>query len=322
MTAEATLYRDSSPETVTWQATEAYSAGQVVQVPDGRVGVIAGLQAIAAGEVAVAYVAGQFTLAKTSGVVILKGGKVFWDRSANAATPLRAAAGADFYAGVAMEDAASTATTVVVDLNVLPHYLFDFHRDPCDTTIVKTAGSPSLNMRGGDAYMAFDTTAEAQKVDILSGLSVPVDVPCILEGEFRIGTAADADVADFNIGLANATHASDADSITESVFFHNDSGADLNLDAESDDGTTEVAATDTGEDLVAGTRVFVQIDARDKSDIKLYVNGVRVLSTTTFTLAAATGPLKALAHWEKTANDSPGEVRISSLTIRAADMAA
>jgi len=41
-----------------------------------------------------------------------------------------------------------------------------------------------------------------------------------------------------------------------------------------------------------------------------------------FKLNAATGPLKLIAHIEKGANDTPGEIRINHLAVRATDLAA
>jgi len=319
---EAVLYKDANANAVDATAEATTASGEVIQLPDGRAGVKLGLTSAASGDPIALATEGQFTLAKTAGVVILKGGRVFWDRSAGTATPLQAAAGADFYVGVAVNDAAAADGTVVVDLNKSPNYLVDLHRDAFDTAIVLTAGTPSIVTRAGETYAAFSATNEAQKLDLLSRLSVPVTIPQIFEAKFAVVTAADADVADLSVGLANGTHASDADSITESLFFHQDSGADLNLDAESDDGTDENAATDTTVDIVAGTDVEVWIDARDLDDVKYYVNGVRVLSTTTFSLHHATGPLKALFHWEKSANDTAGEVRVSHLAIRTMDLAA
>ena len=57
-----------------------------------------------------------------------------------------------------------------------------------------------------------------------------------------------------------------------------------------------------------------------RSDLKYYVNGVRVNAATTFSIGAATGPLKALFHFEKSANDSPGQARVSHMAIRTTDM--
>jgi len=322
MSAEATLYKDPGAFAVDATAEAAVASGEVLQLPDGRAAVKLGLLAAADGDAMALATEGQFTLLKTASVVILKGGRVFWDRSAGTATPLRAAAGGDFFIGVAVNDAASADTTVIVDFNKQPSYLVDLHRDAFDSATVLTAGTPTNVTLAGETTMSFSATNEAQKLDLLSRLSVPVAIPMILEAKFAIVTAADADVGDLSVGLANGTHASDADSITESAFFHQDSGADLNLDAECDDGTAaEVAATDTTVDVVAGTDLEVWIDARDLTDLKYYVNGVRVLSTTAFDIGDATGPLKALFHWEKSANDSLGVVRVSHLAIRAMDLA-
>ena len=316
MTAEATNLNDG-PLTVNVPAA-GYAASQVIQLPDGRAGLVIGLQALTSGDVAAVQVSGRVTIAKTATIVVLPGGRVYWDRSANTATPLQAIAGADFFLGVCPDGAASADATIEVDLNVQPSYLVDLHRDAFDSVLVAGA---TIAQIGGQHYLVFTSANEAQKGDLLSVKSVPVTIPCILEAIFRIETVAGADVADLNVGLANATHASDCDSIVESCFFHQDSGADLNLDAESDDNSTEVAATDTTVDVVAGTDLEVWIDARVLTSIKMYVNGQRVLSATTFKLNAATGPLKALFHWEKSSDASVGAVRVSHLAIRTTDLA-
>lgn len=317
MAANELNYR-SEGDTINYTPAAALSAGEPISLPDGRAGVPA--NDIAAGDLGGVRVKGIFEGTKTSGQVFLDGQELWWDHSANALvyTP---ANDDDFYVGMAYGDAASTATTAKVVLNAKPNYIVDLKGGPgnvgaFDHVPVLTAGTPSLAMVGSTARAAFSATAEAQKLDLLSKRSFPTDSNWILEAIVEVSTNADADVADLNIGVANGTHASDADSITESVFFHFDMGADLNLDAESDDGTTEVAATDTTVDWAVGTPVHLMIDGRDETDIQMYVNGSLVLSGSTFTLAAATGPLKALFHLEKSSNDSPGVVELDKLTVR------
>jgi len=299
-------------------AAAAIAGGEIHQMPNGLAGYKSGLNAAAAGDYAGFETTGQVTVTKTSGVVILDGAPLWWDHSANSATPVPplVTGDRDFYLGTAVGDAASAATTCVVALNQKPVYEIDFHRDGGDVAPVLTAGTPTIIQRGGSLDAAFSATAEAQKLDWLSKRSFPINSNWILEAVVEVVENADADVGDLNVGVANATHASDADSITESAFFHLDMGADLNLDAESDDGTTEVAATDTTIDWAVGTPIHLVIDGRDHTDIQMYVNGVLVLSSTTFTLAAGTGPLKALFHLEKSANDSPGRVQLDMLRVR------
>ncbi|MDQ3288920.1 MAG: hypothetical protein M3Q42_11820 [Pseudomonadota bacterium] len=293
-------------------------AGEIIQLPDGRAGYVDGLKTLLAGETASVRVRGRVTVAKTASVVLLDGGDVIWDHSANSATFPVATNDKDFHLGAVRGDAASAATTMVVDLNEKARGIIDLQSAPFATAVVAAAGAPYSRMQGGAHGAGLTTTAEAQKLDLLSKRSFPVNSNWIVEAVVEVVTNATADVGDLNVGVANATHASDADVITESVFAHFDMGADLNLDAESDDGTTEVAATDTTVDWVLGTPVHVVIDGRDHEDIQIIINGVLVLAATTFTLAAATGPLKALFHFEKSVHASPGEVRLDKLQVRLA----
>lgn len=315
--AEATLYQNENGLDIT--AAAAYSAGEVIQLADGSAGIIA--STTASGDRAAPQREGVFSVAKTASQVWLDGAPLWWDHSANTATcvPPLVAGDKDFYLGTAVGGASSSATTGYVNLNVQPAYEIDMHRDGGDTAVVLTAGTPYIYSRGGSLEAGFSATAEAQKLDWLSKRSFALGSNWILEAVFEVVTNADADVADLSIGVANATHASDADSITESAFFHLDMGADLNIDAESDDGTTEVAATDTTIDFAVGTPVHLVIDGRDPSSLAFYVNGARVLSGTTFDISAATGPLKALFHLEKSSNDSPGVVQLDMLRVRTSE---
>lgn len=321
--AEAVIAYDSDVLEVS-TPTAGYTGGEVIQLADGRAAFVTGLLARTSGQPAGLKTSGQVTLAKTITVAVLKGAPLYWDRSANTVTPLRAVAGADFFVGVAVADAALAATTVVVDLNVQPQYTIDLMRDPADTAVVLTAGAPALTMGPGYAKLALDDTNEAQKADALSKQSIPVTVPFIVEGRvaiYDIGAAA----VDINIGVANETHASDADQIGESLFLHLD-GAVLDILAECDggaeEGAVEVAATDTLVDAVDDTYFDFAFDCRDLEDIKIYIDGVRVLSTTTFALDVAVGPLCLLAHIEKTSDASTGEIRVEKLALRATDLAA
>jgi len=310
------IYR-SPGEAIDYTPVAAKTGGEVVQLADGRAAFTP--LDIAAGVQGAAQTRGIVTVAKTSGVVILDGAEVYWDHSANTATYTDLGNDKDFFIGVAVGDAASADTTMKVALNVMPQYIIDLAKSAFRHVPVLTAGTPLLRSVGGGVLAAFSATAEAQKLDMLSERSFPVGSNWILEAVIRVVTNADADVGDLNVGVANGTHASDADSITESAFFHFDMGADLDLDAESDDGTTEVAATDTTVNWAVGTAIHLVIDGRDETDIQMYVNGALVLGATTFTLAAATGPLRALFHLEKSSNDSPGEVELQRLNVRIAN---
>lgn len=314
--AEATLRKDSDVIDID-APTGGLDSGQVILLPDGRAGIVLGLKdADAADRVAVA-VSGQFTVAKTASIVILDGGEVMWDHSANSGTIPLYTTDKDFYLGRVIGDAASADTTMTVELNAPKDSAYiTLQKSAFANARVYTAGFPRGGMMGGGFYAGFSATAEAQKEDLLSVQSFAAASNWIFEAVVNVLTAADADVVDLNVGVANATHASDADSITESCFIHLDSNGSTNILAESDDGTTEVNATDTTADWAAGTPFHIQIDGRTLTDIQIYVNGANVLPESVFKLDKATGPLKALFHVEKTANDSLFDVLLSKMEVR------
>jgi len=310
MTAEAVYLNPGV--SVDYTPTVAMTAGEVRQLPDGRAAFAP--TAIAAAAKGAVTVSGVVEVLKTASMVMLKGSRVFWDHSANKAHLLQVN-DQDFYLGIVQETAASAATTVKVAINADPRYTISLGDGFASVPVVTAGINHHIIGHAEGVTLIFDTTAEAQKLDALSHRGVALDAPCLVDAEVCINENGDDAAFDLNVGLANATHADDADSITEALFCHID-GSSLNINAESDDGTTEVAATDTTVDAVVGTPFLVQWDLADWADIQMYINGVNVLPSSVFKLDAATGPLKLLAHMEKTANDSPGNVTVRRLGLR------
>ena len=261
---------------------------------------------------------------KTASIVITKGQPVYWDHSANSAT-YAPASDRDFFLGVSVDDAASADVTLTVDINVLSVYKIEMGRnslsDEFVTAVIKTVvGSttvevPDVKWRPGAACMIFGATAEAQKVDLLSRQGFAVSSNWIVEAGFTIADDGDAAAIDFNIGVANATHDTDANSITERCLLHTDANV-LDVLAWSTDGTTTVALTDTTINYALNTPMHIVIDGRNPADIQIYINGVLILGSTVFKLDAATGPLKLLAHLEKTSDDETADYRINYLRVR------
>jgi hypothetical protein len=124
---------------------------------------------------------------------------------------------------------------------------------------------------------------------------------------------------DVSIGIANGTHATDADSITEHVFIHLDANATA-IKAQSKDGSTTVTATDTTAVYVEGSAtanlVYVTMDMRDPADVQIYVNGVLVLPSTVFNVNAAVGPWHLLFHIEKTSAADVYELDLHEMRVR------
>lgn len=291
----------SSGETIVITADGTYTKGDVVQVPDGRAGIVQ-QDATSGNPMAVDVTRGAiYEVAKTTSMVMLIGSRLFWDHSANKAHLLYVN-DRDFPLGVAVEDATSSATTVKIALNQEPVYnaslAHGFQSIP-----IQTAGFPSIGGGGsGMVNLILQAANEAQKVDALGHRAVSTTglAESIVDAYICVNDNGGATAADANIGISNGTHATDFDSVTEFCGAHFD-GNDLKINLASRDGTTTVGSTDSTIAFVEGTPFLVQWDLRNMSDIQVYINGVNALPASVFKLNAATGPLKPVAHLEKTA---------------------
>lgn len=313
MAIEGAMHHESGE--VKAVTTVALTGGQVVQTPDGRAAVYNGMNAAEANDSVTLSTKGVRKVQKTITVVMLPGQEVWWKVSTNKATYK---IDGDFFVGIATAGATPTATSVQVDMNREPKYLTELWDGKWTSEATDGLGVLGPGADGNAIItMAMDAVAEVSQAALYSDTTIACAHNPIMEAEVAIYDIGDNAALDINIGLANGSHATDFDSVTESCVFHWD-GTALSILAESDDGTTEVTATDTTVDAVDDTFLFLQLDARDLTDVKMYVNGVDagVLTTETMVLSDATGPLKAIVHLEKTSDNTTADVRVRSITLR------
>lgn len=307
-------------DTIDWTPTAAVLAGEVIHLKDGRAGVAS--SAMAAGQKGSLQVRGIAKVAKVVTQTMLVSNQVFWDHSASTAN-LLFGNDQDFFLGTIVEDAAYADAYCYVNLNVKPVYTLSLEDGFWAVPIPAITANPQGMMftHKSGVSMVFDTAAEAEKFDALSINAVATGTPGVLQARVRINLNGDASAFDFNVGMADESHATNADTITSSLFLHTDGGS-LNLNIESDNAAAEVAATDTTLDAVVGTPFLVTWDLRDWAAIKCYINGLRVGdgttgSSVTLTLAGVAGPLRLLVHMEKTADDSPGNITVQDIGFTA-----
>ncbi len=252
----------------------------------------------------------------------LDGGPAYWDFSASACH-YKQVDDQDFAIGSFVGDAALNDTSCTVNLNVAPRYKIDVSRDPFITAIIGTQalGGLALLRRGGAHDIVIDASNEAQKVDILSMDGFSIDSNPIVEFDFDVPSDGAGTVVDVNVGVANTTHASNADSITRYLFMHLDANATA-IKFQSTDGSTTVAATDSTKTYTEGqtvvTRKTVWMDFRNKADVQIYVDGVNVLPATVFDLSAVAATMYLLCHVEKSASTDTYEFLLGSLRARTA----
>lgn len=324
MAAAATLVRER--DDIRANAPAAMISGELHQLKDGRAGFKKGLAAAASGDAVAYQTTGQVVLPKTASIVLLDGGRAYWDRSASA-VHFKKVNDRDFYLGRIVGDAASADTTCTVNLNVDPQYDLDIMRQPVLSALAGTAAAGGFGypVRLGDCHiLELTATNEAQKVDLLSVDGFAIGANAIIEGQFRVISDGASTAVDFNIGVANGTHATDADAITESCFLHLDENVTTILAQSTGSGSeTDIAAVTTTKTYTEGSTVACRkefwIDMRSEADIQIYIDGVLVLGSTVFDLSSSTGPLFLLAHVEKTSSTDTYKVAIDALRARFAE---
>ena len=316
--ADSTRIRSGNEVHVT--AGAAVAVGEVWQLKDGRAAAYKDTAAATLGTRTKWSTEGQYTLTKATGVVLLDGGRAYWDHSANNVT-YRKVNDRDFYLGRVVGDAASGDTSVAVNLNVDPPYDIDVSRDPCLSVLAGTPAAGGFGYpvrRGGCFVLELTSTNEAQKVDLLSRDGFDLAANAIVEFAFVVENDGSNATQDFTIGVASGTHATDFQSVTSFVAVST-VGNSTNINVQSDDNVTDVAPTDSTADYTEGTavanRVECWLDFRAPADVQVYVNGALVLSGSTFT-AGTSGTHYLIAHLEKTSSTDVYKVAVEWLRAR------
>ncbi len=302
--------------------TEAgVSAGEVWQLPDGRAAVYPSTSLAAGTGTRQRFeTSGKFTFTKATGFAMLRGGRAYWDHSANNVS-YKKVNDRDFYLGRVETDVVSADSTVVLNINIDPRYDIDLINDPYRSALVGTVSVTGCNIfrRGGTLNFVHNATSEAQKLDALSVDGFSVLTNAIMEFVFTVINDGAGTNTDVNFGASNGTNATDFDSVTQFIGFHLN-GNSVNIYAESRDGTsTPIAETDTTIDYTEGAgianRVEAWIDMRDPAACVLYLNGARVLSGSTFDVDSS-GTLQLVVHSEKTSSADVYEFDIERANVR------
>lgn len=318
--ADATRTREWDEFYLAAGADNSVSAGEVWMLPSGEVGVYPKSKpAVSAGARITYETSGKFTFPKSTSVALLRGGRAYWDHSANEVT-YKSVSDKDFYLGVVVNDELAANATVEVDINKKPQYKIDLQTSPFNSVISGTAAAGGFGypvQLGGRHVLELTATSEVQKVDLLSVEGFDLAANPIVEAIFTIMSDGSNASQDFTIGVASGTHATDFQSVTSFVACST-VGNSTNINLQSDDNSTDVAPTDTTYDYTEGTglsnQVEVWFDFRDPADVQCYVNGV-ITAVATLT-AGTSGTHYLIAHLEKSSSTDVYKVGVDRLCAR------
>ena len=184
-------------------------------------------------------------------------------------------------------------------------------------TDTSSAGTPTYASVSpsstGEIALTFDATNEIQNVCLDFGDKLCFDIDNIQRAVFIVKTVASVNAATtLAFGLQSARN-DDTDATTNNAQFKL-AGSNA-IVCETDDGTNDNDDKASGLSLVATYRECVIDFTGGKSNVKFYVDGSRVATTTTFDMSNATGSLQPFVQISKTASTNVNSVTIDYISV-------
>ena len=172
--------------------------------------------------------------------------------------------------------------------------------------------SPSAT---GEVALTLASTNEVENVCLSFGDKLCFDIDNIQRFEARVKVSGCTSGTSIAFGLASARN-DDPDALTNHASFRMIGATSTTaVFCESDDGTTDKDDIATGATLATTYKKFVIDFTGGKSNVKFYIDGVRVAASTTFDMSAATSSLQPYVQIQKTASVNVDAVTIDYIKV-------
>lgn len=144
---------------------------------------------------------------------------------------------------------------------------------------------------GGLLTLTLSNTNEAQVVTLYQGDKLFYDLQYLQNVWWVLKVASISSVTTVVAGVGSA-QADTADNVATNAWFRMDGGTSTSaVVVETDDGTTDVAATATGTTLSTTLKKFLIDFTNGIGDVRFFVDGARVAAGTTFNMSGLTAGL-------------------------------
>lgn len=197
---------------------------------------------------------------------------------------------------------------------------FPTSADPATAWLVddtSSAGAPVYSKGTSEATLTLASTSEEENVCLHFNDALDFDIDDIQRVTMRVkigaATFTSGSILCFGVGSArNDT----ANSVAANAWFRMEGANSTTLVyAETDDGTRDVDDISTGVTLGTTYKDFVIDFTGGKSNVKFYIDGVRVCTTQTFDMSAYSSGLQPIVQLQKAANANVDSVVIDYIEI-------
>jgi hypothetical protein len=192
---------------------------------------------------------------------------------------------------------------------------FPTSADPATAWLVddtSSSGAPTYTKGTSEATLTLASTTEVENVCLHFNDALDFDIDSIIRMEFRAKVTATLDSATTIVMGLGSARADDPDAVAANAFFKL-TGSNAVV-VETDDGTTDNDDNATGVTLSSTYKRFVIDFSGGKSDVKFYIDGVKV-GTETFTMSAYSSGLQPIFQIQKTSDSNTDALTIDYVKV-------
>ena len=197
---------------------------------------------------------------------------------------------------------------------------FPTSADPATPWLVadtSAAGAPVYTKGTSEATLTLAATSEVENVCLSFGDALDIDIDDIQRVEMRVKISASTMTSGSTLvfGLGSARNDT-PDSVTANAWFRMEGANSTTLVyCESDDGVNDNDDKSSGVTLGTTFKEFVIDFTGGKSNVKFFIDGQRVASTTTFDMSNYTAGLQPIVQIQKAANTNANGVVVDYVKI-------
>jgi len=172
--------------------------------------------------------------------------------------------------------------------------------------------SPSAT---GEIALTLAATSEVENVCLSFGDVLPFEIDNLQRFEARVKVSGCTTGTTIAWGLATARNDTPGSIANRALFRMTGATSTTAVTVETDDATTDSGLIATGATLATVYKEFVIDFTGGKSNVKFYIDGVRVASATTFSLAGFSASMQPFFQIQKAANTNVDAITIDYVRV-------
>jgi hypothetical protein len=196
---------------------------------------------------------------------------------------------------------------------------FPTSADPATPWLIvdtSSAGTPTYVRNASEAVLTLAATEEIENICLAHGNALSFDIDLIQSVEMRVKLNAVFTTGSELVFGVGSARADTTDSVAANAWFKMVGANSTTLVyCESDDGTRDVDDISSGQTLGSTYKKFLIDFTGGKSDVKFYIDGIRVAATQRFDMSAYSSGLQPIIQLQKSSSTNVNAVSIDYVDI-------